>query len=303
MPLHPQARTVADLLAALGGAPLSELPVADARAGYALLNPAGSEPVHHIADLDAGGVPVRLYRPSAEENLPLLVFFHGGGWVIGNLDTHDAVCRSLANRSGAAVVSVDYRLAPEHRFPAAVEDCEAALAWAHANAASLGADPSRIAVGGDSAGGNLAAVVAQRTTVPLLLQLLVYPVTDASMSMPSIDENAAGPLLTKATMAWFLDHYLSGAGDAADPRVSPLRADAATLARTPPALVITAEFDPLRDEGEAYGRALVEAGVNASVMRFFGQFHAFFNMLGALDDAALAHDAAATALRRAFALS
>ena len=301
MPLHPQAKVIADLLASFGAPPLSSMSPDEARVAYAAMNVPSSEAVHEIRDVDAGGVPARLYRPSADSGLGLLVFFHGGGWVIGNLDSHDGVCRSLANRSGHAVLSIDYRLAPEHKFPAALDDCLTATRWAHDNAASLGVDASRIAVGGDSAGGNLAAAVAQARPVPLRLQVLIYPATDARMSMPSIEENKDGPLLTKDTMEWFFRQYIDGSADASDPRVSPMLADDSTLAGVAPALVVTAEFDPLRDEGEAYGRRLAGLGVPATVVRMYGQFHGFFNMLEALDDAHAAHAITAQALRRAFA--
>jgi acetyl esterase len=197
--------------------------------------------------------------------------------VIGDLDTADSTCRALANGSGAVVVSVDYRLAPEHRFPAAVEDCLAALDWVVANGTELGADSTRIAVGGDSAGGNLAAVAsiaARDKGIALRHQLLVYPVTDATFSQPSMDENAEGYLLTKDSMLWFGDHYFGDNGDAKDPRLSPLYAD--DLTGVAPATVLTAEFDPLRDEGEAYAERLREADVPVELTRYDGMIHGFF---------------------------
>ena len=184
MALHPQAQAVLDQMVALGEPPLEEDTPAAARARRAARIRPATELIHHRRDLDAAGVPARLYRPSDEVGLGLLVYFHGGGWVLGSVDGHDDVCRALANRSGAAVLSVDYRLAPEHPFPAALEDALGALRWAHQHATELGADPHRLAIGGDSAGANLAAVVAQLAPVPLRFQLLVYPVTDARGGTP-----------------------------------------------------------------------------------------------------------------------
>jgi acetyl esterase len=206
----------------------------------------------------------------------------------------------LANGSGHAVLSVDYRLAPEHPFPAALEDAVTATRWAHANAAALGCRADRLAIGGDSAGGNLAAVVAQLAPVPLVYQLLVYPVTDCTRAHPSYAENADGPFLTRDGMGWFIDHYLSGAhGSPADPRVSPLVAGDTAVASTPPALVITAEFDPLRDEGDAYAARLAALGVPTSHLRVSGMFHGFFSLADFLDDGRIAHAAAAAALKTA----
>jgi acetyl esterase len=300
MPLHPQAHVLIQALAQLGLPPLELGTPQQARAGR-LAGGAPSEHVHEVRDLDAGGVPARLYRPSAAGDLGLLVYFHGGGWVIGDLESHDNVCRSLANRSGHAVLSVDYRLAPEHPFPAALGDSIQATRWAHANAAELGCDANRIAVGGDSAGANLAAVVAQIAPIPLCHQMLIYPVTDCRRVSASYSENATGYFLTAAAMEWFVDHYLSGGqGSPDDPRVSPLLADDATLRATPPALVITAEFDPLRDEGEQYATRLAELGVATTHVRFSGMIHAFFSMPEMIDDAKVAHAVAAEALKTAF---
>ena len=300
MPLHPQAHVLIQALAQLGLAPLELGTPQQARAGR-LAGGAPSEHVHEVRDLDAGGVPARLYRPSAAGDLGLLVYFHGGGWVIGDLESHDNVCRSLANRSGHAVLSVDYRLAPEHPFPAALGDSIQATRWAHANAAELGCDANRIAVGGDSAGANLAAVVAQIAPIPLCHQMLIYPVTDCRRVSASYSENATGYFLTAAAMEWFVDHYLSGGqGSPEDPRVSPLLADDATLRATPPALVITAEFDPLRDEGEQYATRLADLGVTTTHVRFSGMIHAFFSMPEMIDDAKVAHAVAAEALKTAF---
>jgi len=226
------------------------------------------------------------------------VFFHGGGWVIGDLNSHDGVCRSLANKSGHAILAVDYRLAPEHKFPAAFDDCAAALKWAHANAAALGIDNSRIAVGGDSAGGNLAAVVS--ALVPgLCHQLLVYPSTDMTLSFPSITANGEGKLLTSAAMAWFRGHYLVDV-DVRDPRVSPLFADDATVAALPAATFVLAGHDPLHDEGLAYAERLGAAGVPVEVHSFPGQIHGFFSLGALIPEAVEAAELVEASLRQAF---
>ena len=274
MPLDPQARSLLDQFEAAGAPPFVELAPDEARAGFALLAEVSGPPEVAVPTEDrtvpgpAGEIPVRVYRPVTDSALPVVVFFHGGGWVIGDLDSHDTVCHRLAAGVPAVVVSVAYRLAPEHRFPAAVEDCEAATRWVSDHAGALGGDPDRLAVAGDSAGGNLAAVVALRARdaggPPLAFQLLVYPVTDATRSQPSYTENGTGYLLEADTMRWFYDHYLGGA-DPARADVSPLFAP--DLAGLPPALVVTAEFDPLRDEGEAYAERLRQAGVAAATSR------------------------------------
>ena len=297
MPLHPQAQSLLALMASIGDPPIEQSTPDQARAARrARLRPP-TAPMHEIRDLDADGVPVRLYRPNDEEGLGLLVYLHGGGWVIGDLDSHDNVCRALANGSGHAVLSVDYRLAPEHPFPAPLEDAVTALRWAHANAQDLGCRADRLAIGGDSAGGNLAAVVAQLAPVPLVHQMLIYPITDCTRSFASYDQNATGYFLTKDGMGWFIDHYLSGgSGRVDDPRVSPLFASDAVVSATPPALVVTAEFDPLRDEGDAYAERLAALGVATSHVRFGGMFHGFFSLADFLDDAKGANALAAAAV-------
>ncbi len=307
MPVHPQVRLLLDGMAQAGGPPLNELSPAEARALFkdlvALDQP---EEVTRVDDRVVPGadndVPVRVYTPADAVGVeaPLLVWFHGGGWVIGDLDTADATARALANRSGAVVVSVDYRLAPEHPAPAALEDALAALTWSVENAELLGANAANVAVGGDSAGGNLAAALCIRVRdefgPDIDFQLLVYPVIDCTLSHASIDENAEGYFLTKDTMVWFIGHYL-GDIDAKDPSVSPLHAP--TLAGLPPALVITAEFDPLRDEGEAYAAALREAGVEVEAVRYEGQIHGFMGMAALIDDGKHALDLAGAAVRTA----
>ena len=228
-------------------------------------------------------IPLRLYRGAAARpggRLPALVYFHGGGWVIGDLDTHDSLCRHLANAGRCIVVSVDYRLAPEHKFPAAVEDCFAATSWVANEAAALGIDPDRLAVGGDSAGGNLAAVVSllarDRGAPELSHQLLLYPAVDCAMTHPSHDRFAEGFLLTRATMRWFYGHYLQAQQDVADWRASPLRAP--EFSGVAPALVLTAGNDVLSDEGEAYARRLREHGVPVELRPFPNQIHGFLTM-------------------------
>jgi acetyl esterase len=309
MALDPQARAVLDQMAAMGGPPLHEMPVSEARKSFAALATMQGEPEAVAKAEDrtlpgaAAGIPVRIYTPAGKGSLPVLVYFHGGGWVIGNIETSDGLCRTLANAAGCIVVSVDYRLAPEHPFPAAVDDAYGAALWAVENAASFGGDPSRVAVGGDSAGGNLAAVVAQaardRGKPALTFQLLVYPVTDAACDTPSYGENADGYLLTRDAMRWFWNHYTRSDADRRNPHASPLRAG--SLTGLPAALVITAEFDPLRDEGERYARRLRDAGVPVQLTRYEGMIHGFFAMSGVIEQGRKAIQEAAGALQTAFA--
>ena len=250
----------------------------------------------------AGELDARLYRPLDESNLPLLVFFHGGGFVIGNLDTHDNLCRSLARQAEAVVVSVAYRLAPENHFPAAPLDCYAATCWLVENAAALGVDGRRLALAGDSAGGNLALAVsqlaAQRKGPKISYQCLFYPVTDARCDSQSYEDFAEGYLLSSAMMYWFWQQYLQDTGQGDDPLASPLRAEA--LADMPPTTLITAEFDPLRDEGEAFARRLLQAGVSVRLQRCEGMTHGFISMAPFVERAAVALADAAADLRRAF---
>jgi acetyl esterase len=244
-------------------------------------------PVGAVADLEVdGSVPLRArhYAPAEIGGPhPLLVYFHGGGFTYGDLDTHDGVCRVLCRHAGAHVLAIDYRLAPEHRFPAAVDDARVALDWAYTHAAELGADPRRIGVGGDSAGGNLAAVVAQLAArdggPPPVLQLLIYPVTDFTERRASRELFSDGFLLTSSEMDWFDTNYLGpGRTHAGDPRASPLLGE--DLSGLAPAFVATAAFDPLRDEGEAYARALIDAGTPATLRRFPGFIHGFVSVAG-----------------------
>jgi acetyl esterase len=290
--LDPEARALLEMLDAQDAPPLeSENPI-DARISRAEpLKMMGGEPdvLGRVEDLFipglGGDIPVRVYANEHGGLRPALVYFHGGGFVLCNLDTHDAVCRALAKESGAVVISVDYRLAPEHKFPAAVEDAHAATVWVAENAELLGIDSSRIAVGGDSAGGNLATVIAIRCRDAggpvLAAQVLIYPVTDLStFETGSYVEFGEGYFLTRAAMKWFCGHYLASADIARNPEVSPLLA--ADLSGLPPALVITAECDPLRDEGEAYAKRLEEAEVPVTATCYPGMIHPFVSLRGVL---------------------
>lgn len=288
--LDPQAKAVIDLVIKSGRPAFHQLSPRDARQMYRDTRPASTPPAPEIgavkdlaADGPAGSVPLRLYRPwevPAATALPALVFFHGGGWVIGDLDTHDVLCRQLTAGAGISVVAVDYRLAPEHRFPAAIDDAWAATRWVAAHAAELGIDAGRLAVGGDSAGGNLAAVVAllarDHGGPSITLQTLIYPVVDVAAEARSYTDFADGFMLTRDSMRWFIAHYVGGQGSAADWRVSPLRAP--SLAGVAPALVVTAGFDPLRDEGDAYAAKLRQAGVRVDAICYGGMVHGFVPM-------------------------
>ena len=301
MPLHAQTAAVLEVMRQLGSPPMHELSAAQARESYLAMRAPSTIELHEIRDIEAGGVKCRLYRSSAATAAPLLIYYHGGGWVIGDLDTHDDICRKLARDAHCSVIAVDYRLAPEHPAPAALDDCIVATQWIFANAKSLGIDAARIAIGGDSAGGNLAALVAMHADVKPVFQLLVYPAVDARMGQPSHKDNAQGYLLTADSMKWFLNHYLQGdEKKKLDPKVSPLLSSDEMLKKSPPTLVITAEFDPLRDEGEAYAARLAAAGVPTSMVRFHGQIHAFFGMSELLDDAAAAIALSASYLRKHF---
>jgi acetyl esterase len=308
MPLDPQAQAFLEQAAAAGGPPMHELPVGQVRELVSGLFGTNGDPEavgavsNRLIPGPGGHIPIRVYSPRDESAVPVLVYFHGGGWVAGDLDAYDGTCRALTNAAGCAVVSVAYRLAPEHKFPAAPEDCYAALQWVAANAAVFGGDTTRLAIGGDSAGGNLTAVVAHmsrdRGGPALVFQLLIYPVTDYNFNTTSYQKNADGYLLTKDTMVWFWNHYLRDDADGSSPLASPLRS--ANLLGLPPALVITAEFDPLRDEGEAYGARLGEAGVPTAVKRYEGMIHGFFSLSAVFDQGRLAITDAAASLRTAF---
>ena len=312
MQLDKQVEAVLEMAAKSPAPPFWQVSPAEARKlyakGRAVVQPASPD-VAGVENLrmpgPGGDIELRDYRPiesKAGDVLPALVFFHGGGWVIGDLDTHDVLCRALANAGRCAVVSVHYRLAPEHKFPAAFDDAVAATHWVHGNAAKLGIDPKRIAVGGDSAGGNLAAVVAiafRDTWAPALsLQLLIYPVTDMRMNTASYVKNAEGYMLTRKSMEYFAEHYLRGAADVTDWRVSPLLANDHT--KLAPAYVITAGFDPLCDEGHAYAEKLLAAGVTTTYECFEGMVHGFIGMGGLVATANHGVYRCGQALRNAF---
>ncbi|MDH4144597.1 MAG: alpha/beta hydrolase [Acidimicrobiia bacterium] len=310
MALDPAAAGLLKQMEEAGMPPLNEMAPADARVAAEGFIPLGGDgdDVGDISNRSVpgphGDIPIRVYKPKgAAGALPCLVYFHGGGWVIGTPDTTEAICKAVAARANCIVVSVDYRLSPEHKFPVPLDDCFAATEWVAVNGAEIGVDKTRVAVGGDSAGGNLAAAVCLRArgnSFPnLRLQLLVYPVTDHSYATKSYADNGEGHLLTTDMMTWFWDHYLSTPEDGKNPFASPLRA--ATHDRLPPALVITAEYDPLRDEGEAYAHKLLDAGVPVTLTRYDGMIHAFWQMLAVFPQASRAADQAAGALRAAFA--
>lgn len=312
--LHPQARFLIDLMVERQIPPTHTLTPPDARAFYrdrrAITQPTPPEVAEArdlVAHTPAADIPLRSYRPlgaASDAVLPVLVYYHGGGWVIGDLDTHDTLCRQLANASGCAVVAVDYRLAPEHRFPAAFDDALAATRWIAAHAAELRVDPSRLAVGGDSAGGNLAAAVALAARdntdgggpLPICFQLLIYPGTDARRGHDSHQRNGQGYVLTQDTITYFVDHYLPDASQYTDWRASPLLA--ASHAGLPPALVLTAGYDPLVDEGLDYANALTAADVQASYVCFEREIHGFLTMGKVLQEANTAVALCAAELKR-----
>ncbi|WP_433678626.1 alpha/beta hydrolase [Nocardia sp. CA-119907] len=309
MPLKPEARVIVD--AASASFPALGTEVLDAAQARRILAARPAAPVQPVpvdrveermvpGPTGAPPVRVRLYRPAGTSS-PVVVFFHGGGFVICGLDSHDQLCRAMGNGVGAIVVSVDYRQAPEHRFPAAAEDAYAVLEWVADQASTFGGDPDRIAVAGDSSGGNLAAVTAlmarDRNGPDIVHQLLVYPMLDPARDTASYRDNANGYFVTDDHLRWYWEQYLGSDGDAANPYAAPPRAT--DLAGLPPAYVITAEFDPLRDEGEEYGARLRAAGVETVLIRYDGQFHGFFTMADNLSDAKEATAQAFSALRRA----
>lgn len=313
--LDPQALAVIKAVSALGNPPLEEQTPSQARAIYtqrkAMTDPAPSA-VQSVVNIDfdgpGGKVALRHYRPlgsSPSQPLATTVYFHGGGYVVGDLNSHDTVCRYLCAQSGGAVIAVDYRLAPEHRFPAAFEDCLAATRYVFQHAASLGVDTTKMAVAGDSAGGQLAASVAlalqDDNAIELAFALLIYPITDPTMSHPSIQTNGTGYMLTQNGLRFYYGHYLEGQAWRDDQRAMPLCAK--RLAGLPPTLILTAGLDPLRDEGFAYANALTEAGVKTQYVCFERQIHGFLTMGGMIDEAMLALDLCAAALSRALSTS
>jgi acetyl esterase len=305
MPLDRQVQLLLEQAARVGGTPMHLQTPAEARATMLAQSAALGRPeqVAKVENRSLPGpdadLPVRIYTPAGNGPFAGLVFFHGGGWVIGGIDTHDNLCRSIANAAGCVVVSVEYRLAPEHKFPAAVDDAYAATCWTVEQADRLGIDRHRIAVGGDSAGGNLAAVVAlmarDRKNPSLALQVLLYPITDRDLSTPSYLKYADGYLLTRDGMAWFWNHYLPAGVSPDQPYVSPLRAG--DLRGLAPALVITAECDPLCDEGNAYARRLEEAGVQVTLSCYPGMIHGFVRRNRLLDHGQRGLEEMAAALR------
>jgi acetyl esterase len=306
MPLHPQVRAHLERLADSNFANLHAFAPDQVRQGMRLMTPALGEgqAVASVRDrvisTQSGDLPIRIYHPRPDESRPVIVFFHGGGFVLGDLDTHDELARSLANRCGRVVVSVDYPLAPEHKYPAAINAAFAATTWVADNATTFGGDGADIAVAGDSAGGNLAAVVAlmaRDAGGPVIAhQVLIYPDLDFRRSNVSIREFAGKyGNISRATQHWFMDHYLTGEHEKLDPHVSPLLAP--NLEDLPPAFIVTAEFDALRDEGEQYGARLREAGVRTTVNRYDGMIHEFIR--GPFDDAGRALDDIAAALAQA----
>jgi acetyl esterase len=313
--LHPDAERLLELVRASGRPPFETLSPAEAREAYAasraVLQPEPDE-VAEVRDLSipgpGGPLALRLYRgagTSDTASLPALLYLHGGGWVLGGLDSHDGVCRRLANLAACRVVAVDYRLAPEHRFPAAIDDAAAALAWVAANAAALGIDPARLAVGGDSAGGSLAAVLAlmgrDGSAPASACQLLLYPAVDLAMDTASYARVTEGVPLTAATMRWFVDHYVPGPAQRLDWRASPLRAE--RLAGTPPALVLTVAHDPLADEGRAYADRLEAEGVRVAALHLSDQIHGMLTMGRVIAAAGPALRHAAETLRDAWRLA
>ncbi|HEX7446136.1 MAG TPA: alpha/beta hydrolase [Pirellulales bacterium] len=305
MPLDPEAQILVNAAHGPSAIPMHQLSPDKARA-VMLVQTAGlgpPEPVHRIEDRVIAGpdvdLPIRIYRPAANQARRALVYFHGGGWVIGSIETHDALCRMIANQAECTVISVEYRLAPEHPFPAATEDAYAAVCWACEHAEELGAAPNRIAVGGDSAGGNLAAVAClmarDRDRPAIDLQVLLYPIADHDLDTHSYLAYADRYLLTREAMAWFWKHYLVDEADRNNPYVSPLRA--ADLAGLPRALIITAECDPLCDEGDAYARRLEASGVAVTHACYPGMVHGFVRRATLLSQGRKALDQIAKALR------
>jgi len=312
MSLDPQARALLDAAKASGAPEMWELTPDQARAEYLRRTERvrADVDIYRVEDRQIPGavqtIKVRVYTPQVSQeqaSLPVLVWYHGGGFVIGDLDSHDSACRALANQAECLVVAVDYRLAPEHKFPGAVEDCEAALHWVAAHATELGGDPGRIAVGGDSAGGNLAAVVAllarEKGGPKLCFQLLIYPCVAPEPETPSHHQFAEGYLLTRKTITWFFKQYLRSSKDTRDPRYAPL--EEKDLSSLPPALVIVAGFDPLRDEGVDYAKALIDAGNQVTLSNYEGMIHGFYLMGGMIDKANQAIEESARHLKEAFA--
>lgn len=301
MPLDPFLDTMLQQVAQADGPALTDVPPEQAREMFsAMQSTALVKEVKEIRNLDADGIAMRVYR-QRDDKCPAVVFFHGGGWVIGDLDSHDSFCTQIAEATGYTVISVDYRMAPEHPFPAPLDDCYAGLCWVQANAEKLNIDPARIAVAGDSAGGNLAAAVCLKARDEgnngIKMQLLLYPVTDCSFDTQSYIDNAEGYMLTREGMHWFWDHYIGHDETLkSNPLAAPLQSD--NLTKLPSACVITAEFDPLRDEGNEYAKRLDAAGVTTDHQCIDGVIHGFFDMQEPLVGARTALAFAADSLKR-----
>jgi acetyl esterase len=311
MPLDPDAQLVIDMIRTAGRPPFETLTPAEARQAYTNSRKVLQPPRNDVAETrdlaaagPAGAIPLRTYRglgTDPDEKLPALIYFHGGGWLLGDLESHDGVCRRFANVAQCRVVSVDYRMAPEHKFPASVDDSAAATRWVMTNATSLGIDASRVAVGGDSAGGNLAAVMALMARdgglPPVMFQLLIYPATDMRMVTASSQTVTEGVPLTSATMRWFINHYMRSTEDQNDWRASPLRAP--DLSGVAQALVLTCSYDPLCDEGISYARRLEREGVRVTHMHFSDQPHGFMSMGRIIRTADVAIDMMGAVLKKA----
>ncbi len=309
MVLHSQVKQLLEMMESRGAPPLEEQPLLQARQSFVEMSRQLNTP-EQVASVEDRNIPgyqkeitVRIYRPEAYGTLPALIYFHGGGWVVGNLDSHDALCRSLANQAECVVVSVDYSLAPEHKFPVAVEDAYLATQWVFEHAGELGIDPGRIAVGGDSAGGNLATVVCHlsrvRKTPDIIYQLLFYPSTGFSRT-ESYEKYREGYFLTESTMRWFRDQYFNSLEDLNNPLAAPILLSEAELAAMPPALIITAEYDPLRDGGKEYADRLKQAGVDVKYVCYPGMIHGFMSMCEAIEDGKKAIQEAARACKIRF---
>lgn len=302
MSLHPQVKSFLERVSSKGAPPLEELTVTEARSTFAKICR-----LLKIEDRKIPGfhsdITIRIYTPSERTKLPVLVYFHGGGWVIGDLETHDPLCRSLSNQADCIVISVDYSLAPENKFPVAVEDAYLAVKWISDHADDLGIDKNSIAVGGDSAGGNLAAVICylahQRKAPAIAFQLLFYPSTGFTLT-PSIEKYGEGYHLTNSTMKWFRNQYLTGHGDTRNPLAAPMHIPDQAAPYLPPAYVMTAEYDPLCDGGEQFARKLQRAGVKTKYVCYPGMIHGFLCMTEILDDAKTAIQDAANALKEQF---
>lgn len=309
MTLHPQAYALLEAFQSRNIPPIEELPVQEARASFVLMSMklCKREDIYKVEDRKIEGykqeIKIRIYTPSKDRPLPALIYYHGGGWVIGNLDTHDALCRSLANEAQYVIISVDYSLAPEYRFPVAVEDAFLAVKWTYEHADELGIDKEFIAVGGDSAGGNLAAVVCylanERNLPPISYQMLFYPSTGFEYT-DSYERYGEGYYLTKSTMKWFREQYLNDPLDTQNPLAAPMLISDEATRLLPPAYIMTAQYDPLCDGGEQYAKKLKKAGVETTYVCYPGMIHGFLGMTEALEDGKKAIKEAAQHLKERY---